>query len=126
MGHCVFYTEVRHFLTSVAADQISRTESGVYIPTSLTGVTEHGIVDVAINNFDQNEDTLDGKRTTHAMASVVFRRGQVSTADKCLARVPQRSLTNLNTFDMNGDKLYRYILSILFSIYFYVVFVFML
>ncbi|XDV51907.1 hypothetical protein PO909_020699 [Leuciscus waleckii] len=103
--------EVRHFLTSVAADQISRTESGVYIPTGLTGVAEHGIVDAAIDNFDQNEDTLDGKCTTHAMASVVFRRGQVSTADKYLARVPQRSLTTLNTFDMNVDKLYRYIKS---------------
>ncbi len=113
MGHCVSYTEVRHFLTSVAADQIARTESGVYIPT---GLTEHGIVDAAIDNFDQNEDTLDGKRTTHAMASVVFRRGQVSTVYKCLARVPQRSLTTLNTFDMNGDKLYRYIWSILFSL----------
>ncbi len=100
IGHCVSY-EVRHFLTSVAADQISRTESGVYIPTGLTGVAEHGIVDAAIDNFDQNEDTLDGKRTTHAMASVVFRRGQASTVDKCLARVPQRSLTTLNTFDMN-------------------------
>ena len=92
MGHCVSYTEVRHFLTSVAADQISRTKSGVYIPTGLTGVAEHGIVDAAIDNFDQNEDTLDGKHTTHAMASVVFRRGHVSTADKCLARVPERSL----------------------------------
>ncbi|ROK35793.1 hypothetical protein DPX16_17536 [Anabarilius grahami] len=68
MGHCVSYTEVRHSLTSVAADQISRTESGVYIPTGLTGVAEHGIVDAAIDNFDQNEDTLDGKHTTHAMA----------------------------------------------------------
>lgn len=77
MGHCVSYTEVRHFLTSEAADQISRTEQGIYIPTGLSGV---GIVDAAIDNFDQNEDTLDGKHTTHAMASVVFRRGQVSTA----------------------------------------------
>ena len=109
MGHCVSYTEVRHFLTSVAADQISRTERGVYIPTGLTGVAEHGIVDAAIDNFDQNEDTLDGKHTTHAMASVVFRRGQVSTADTCLARVPERSLTTLNTFDLNGDTLHRYL-----------------
>jgi len=124
MGHCVSYTEVRHFLTSVAADQIKRTESGVYIPTGLTGVAEHGIVDAAIDNFDQNEDTLDGKRTTHALASVVFRRGQVSTADKCLARVPQRSLTTLSTFDMNEDKLHRY--NILSEIYFCVVFVFVL
>jgi len=121
IGHCVSFTELRHFLTSVAAGQISRTERGVYIPTGLTGVAEHGIVDAAIDNFDQNEDTLDGKRTTHALASVVFRRGQVSTADKCLARVPQRSLTTLSTFDMNEDKLHRY--NILSEIYFCVVFV---
>ncbi|KAJ4939568.1 hypothetical protein JOQ06_029013 [Pogonophryne albipinna] len=109
MGHCVSYTEVRQFLTSVATDQISRTESGVYIPTGLTGVTEHGIVDAAIDNFDQNEDTLDGKQTTHAMASVVYRRGHVSTAYECLARVPERSLSTLNTADLNGEKLHRYI-----------------
>jgi len=39
IGHCVSFTELRHFLTSVAAGQISRTERGVYIPTGLTGVT---------------------------------------------------------------------------------------
>ena len=53
IGRCVSCTKVRHFLTSVAADQISRTERGVYIPTGLTGGAEHRIVDAAIN-FDQN------------------------------------------------------------------------
>lgn len=67
MGHCACYTQVRCFLTSVAADQVSRTDSGVYIPTGLTGVSEHGIVDAAIDNFDQNEDTQDGKHTTHSV-----------------------------------------------------------
>ena len=105
MGHYASYTEIRHFVTSVASDQISRTESGIYIPTGLTGVAEHRIVDAAIDNFDQNEDTLDGKHTTHAMASVVFRRGQVSKTEKCLARVPEQSLTALKTFDLDDRQL---------------------
>ena len=97
------------------------------VSTSQLASLESLNMELFLTNFDQNEDTLDGKCTTHAMASVVFRRGQVSTADKCLARVPQRSLTTLNPFDMDGDKLYRYLLlKNVSEIYFYVVFVFML
>ena len=46
------------------------------------------------------------------MATVVYRRGHVSTADKCIARVSERSLSTLNTPDLNVDKLHRYVLII--------------
>ena len=85
---------------------MSRAES-VYIPNGLSNVSEHGIVDAAIDNFDQNEDTLDGKHITHAMATVVYRGGHVSTAEKSIARVSQRSLAAINTCDLDGGKLHR-------------------
>ncbi|XP_036404513.1 uncharacterized protein LOC118791308 [Megalops cyprinoides] len=72
LGHCVSYTQVRQFLTSVSADQVARNE-GIYIPSGLSGISGHGMINAAIDNFDQNEDTLDGKQTTHVMATVIYR-----------------------------------------------------
>ena len=105
MGHCVSYTEVRQFLTSVAADQLQRSK-GVYIPNGLSSTTDHGIIDAAIDNFDQNEETLDGKNTTHAMAMVVYRRGDVTTVHNPIKRIPERSLTALNC-DLDIEEVHR-------------------
>jgi hypothetical protein len=65
---CVPYDQVCKFLTSSAMDQ----QSGeTYIPRGLQG--HNGIlVDEAIANFDKNEDMMDGKSTTHALAAVVY------------------------------------------------------
>ncbi|KAK1904701.1 Beta-glucanase [Dissostichus eleginoides] len=108
MGHCVSYDEVRQFLTSVAADQLQRSK-GVYIPNGLTRTTEHGIIDAAIDNFDQNEETLDGKNTTHSMAIVVYRRGDVATAHNPIPRIPERSLHALDSCDLDNEEVQRYI-----------------
>ncbi|KAL7379980.1 hypothetical protein ABVT39_009485 [Epinephelus coioides] len=105
MGHCVSYDEVRQFLTSAAADQLQSSKH-VYIPNGLTRSTEHRIIDAAIDNFDQNEETLDGKNTTHCMAIVVYRRGDDTTAHNPIKRVPEKSLTALNSLD---DEVQRYI-----------------
>ena len=78
LGHCVSYDEVRCFLTSVAVDQT--TSKDIYVPKVLQNlicIDEYPIIDAAIDNFDQNEATLDGKSTTHAMAAVLFYRGQI-------------------------------------------------
>lgn len=37
----------------------------------LSDVSEQGVVDADIGNFDHNEDPLDGKHTTHAIVTVV-------------------------------------------------------
>ncbi|KAJ4928896.1 hypothetical protein JOQ06_004518 [Pogonophryne albipinna] len=108
MGHCVSYDEVRQFLTSVAADQLQRSK-GVYIPNGLTRTTEHGIIDAAIDNFDQDEETLDGKNTTHSMAIVVYRRGDVATAHNPIPRIPERSLHALDSCDLENEEVQRYI-----------------
>lgn len=106
MGHCVSYDEVRQFLTSAAADQLQRSKR-VYIPNGLTRSTEHGMIDAAIDNFDQNEETLDGKNTTHCMAIVVYRRGDDATVHNPIKRVPERSLTALNSCDLDNEEVQR-------------------
>jgi hypothetical protein len=70
LGHCISYTELHHFLTSAATyvnslQQPSR--SGCYVPPEIIprGEGGHFIVGGG-DNWDHNERTIDGKRTTHA------------------------------------------------------------
>lgn len=81
MGHCVSYYEVRHFLTSVTADQMSKAESSVYIHSGLSGVSQHE------------------KAHNSCYATVVYRKNHVSTAEKRIGRISQSFLVALNTYD---------------------------
>lgn len=99
LGHCISYDEVRRFLSSAALDQ---QQTATYVPRGLT-VDGH-IIDAAIDNFDKNEDTLDGKATTHAMAAVVYKRGQALTEEMSqLPRIQQKTLR----IDQDDDILLR-------------------
>lgn len=90
LGLSITYDEVRRFLTSVAIDQQNDSS---YVPRGLS-INDGTPIDAAIDNFDQNEDTLDGKATTHAMAAVVYKRSQYRPADgDPLPRVNKKSLT---------------------------------
>ncbi len=74
LGHCVSYDEVRRFTTSVAKDHILQARA-VYVPRGLQSVNLANVdtfVDAAIDNFDLNEETLDGKTTTLPMAAVLY------------------------------------------------------
>ena len=65
---------VRRFLTSAAIDQ---QEDDTYILRSLT--TDDGILsDAAIDNFDKNNNTIDGRTTTHSMAAVTYKRSYLT------------------------------------------------
>ena len=55
LGHAVSYDEVRQFVTSVAIDQLSRTDN-VYVPHGIKPLDSDDtdtFVDAAIDNFDQ-------------------------------------------------------------------------
>ncbi len=94
LGHSVSYDEVRRFLTSAAQHQVEEARE-VYIPDGLQPFDSSDIrtmIDAAIDNFDQNEDTLDGKTTTHAMAAVLYQRCEVVTADGGIPRSKQKAL----------------------------------
>ncbi len=54
----------------------------------MTGVTSRRPIRAAVDNFDQIEETLDGKHTTHAVATVVCTFGYKSTEADHVRRSP--------------------------------------
>lgn len=102
LGFCISYDELRRFLTSIAADQISRCRD-IYLPHGITHIQ-----DAAIDNFVQNEDTLDGRSTTHALAAVLFKWGTSQQQDcVSLPRVKERSLSEVSSYNPDNDALQR-------------------
>ena len=98
LGHSISYDEVRRFLTSAAVDVQGQE---VYVPKGLQE-QPNCTIDAAIDNFDQNEATLDGKSTTHAMASVIYQRStdEVPLHSE-IPRVRQKSLQNQPGHDLH-------------------------
>ena len=74
MGDCSSYDEVEAIHTSLAMEVLAKSETtGVVIPSNIVpGV----LVQAAADNNDINEETLDGKQTTHATTIVLFQRSQ--------------------------------------------------
>lgn len=107
IGYSVSYDEVRRFLTSVAKDELSSSE--VYVPRgvrSFDGSDLATIVDSAIDNFDQNEDTLDGKSSTHSMAIVLYQRTAVPEDIKGIPRTSSKAL-DVSEFEEPSLKRYQ-------------------
>ena len=78
MGHCVSYDDVEAMDTSLAKEILAKSEiCGVVVPSNIVpGV----FVQVAADNNDITEETLDGKNTTHATTMILFQRGQYGPA----------------------------------------------
>lgn len=101
MGYSISYTEIRQFQTSAAhyiCEQQTPTTSGAYIPPEITPRDNGGQLIVAVaDNWDHNERTTDGKRTTHAMTSILVQRKQEQSHEESFRfkRVASR------TFDPN-------------------------
>ena len=72
MGHCCCYNDVELITTSLAREISARLEQhGAIVPSNLSpGV----FVQFAADNKDLNEDTPDGKHTTHATTMVGCQR----------------------------------------------------
>ncbi|WAR09404.1 hypothetical protein MAR_019362 [Mya arenaria] len=69
LGYTITYPDLRMFLTSAAHQAITAqkvTPSGGIVPDNITS-KQRGVAD----NWDHNERTGDGKRTTHAMTSIL-------------------------------------------------------
>lgn len=61
-------------MTTLAKEKIN-TENNVYIPSCIKKVDESKkYIYASMDNFDLNEESLDGKSTTHSMAIVVFQK----------------------------------------------------
>ena len=109
LGHCVSYNEVRRFLTSAAVD-LGNQVRNFLLPRGLENVrSEDGspVMDSAIDNFDQNEETLDGKSTTHALAGVLFLRGAGDVVVPEIKRGEKKSLSGTEFLDLDNDTLQR-------------------
>ena len=87
LGFSVSYDEVRRFLTSAMDQQ----DSDIYIPRGLM-ITDNCQIDAAIDNFDQNEETLDGKLTTHALAAVLYQQSAEKLDVTVIPRVYQEQI----------------------------------
>ena len=77
LGHSINYDEVRRFLTAITVQQFSK-QYGMgctsLVASSYQAGNPETIVDAAIDNFDRNGETIDGKNTTQAMAIVLYQR----------------------------------------------------
>ena len=70
MGHCVSYDEMRAVNTSIAEDVLAQVEAfGTVIPTN---IKPGAFVQMAADDNDLNEETLDGKNTAHATTKVIY------------------------------------------------------
>ena len=74
MGHCCSYEEVELVDTSLTNEILPKSdETGVIIPSNIhPGV----FVQMAADNNDINEETMDGKNTAHAATLFVYQRKQ--------------------------------------------------
>ena len=83
-GHCCPYDDISVVDTSLALDIIASSENlGAVVPPNVTpGV----FVQVAGDNNDINDETLDGKQTTHATTLVVYQRKQQGPKPKPAVR----------------------------------------
>ena len=93
LGYSIPYDEVRRFMTSAAEED--EDYDGTYIPRGIARYKEddlNSIIDAAIDNFDQNEETLDGLSTTHSMATVLYQRTASSGNTNKIPRSQRKSL----------------------------------
>ena len=74
MGHCSSYEEIAELETSLANESLARADcSGVLIPTN---INPDVFIQMAADNNDINEETIDGKNTTHATTRAIYQRQQ--------------------------------------------------
>lgn len=72
MGHCSSYDEIQSVDTSIAIEVAAKNEEyGTVIPSNISPMS---CIQLPADNNDFNEETLDGKNTTHATTMVVCQR----------------------------------------------------
>lgn len=93
LGHSIPYDEVRRFMTSVAEEDEHK--DGTYIPRGIVKYKQGdwtSIIDAALDNFDQHEETLDGLSTTHFMAAVLYQITESSGVINGIPRSQKKTL----------------------------------
>lgn len=110
MGYTISYTELRRFLTSAALHVSSlqdSTDLGCYVPPELAAKDNGGHFIVgAADNWDHNERTVDGKRTTHAMTSILVQAKAEITADP--PRLKKSTSRTLDVENLPGEFIMKW------------------
>lgn len=106
MGYSSSYDEIRMFLTSVAHYNL-KINNGTYIPRNLQKVEENNFIRASIDNFDLNEETVDGKNTTHCMATVVF-QNKPKLININEIKIPRHKFRSLHHTQQLDNKLQTY------------------
>lgn len=71
-GHTVSYDSLQRMETSLAVEQLKKTEEmGIVLPSNIFPGT---FIHCAADNIDFKENTLDGKGTTHSSTVVLFQQ----------------------------------------------------
>ncbi|KAH3818848.1 hypothetical protein DPMN_120575 [Dreissena polymorpha] len=96
--YSISYPDLRLFLTSADQQNIAShkiTDSGGIVPDNILPRDQRGKLVVAVaDNWNLNERTIDGKRTTNAMTSML-----VSSAPAESTRIPRLPKATSRTFD---------------------------
>ncbi|CAG9760430.1 unnamed protein product [Ceutorhynchus assimilis] len=100
IGLSCTYNDVRQLTTALVKQKVHK--EPIYIPLGIDMVSPSmkNYIHASMDNFDLNEQTIDGKNTTHSMAIVVF---QQRNNDRSFARsnISREGPYSLNTEDLD-------------------------
>ena len=101
-GHCASYSTIERFETAIAIEYLARqSDDKVLIPANIKAGT---FVQAAADNLDFQEETLDGKMTTHATTMVLYQRqanekhNTPNQVGEKLKRVRSKALKSVSEF----------------------------
>ena len=72
MGHCISYDEMKSVDASLATEVLAQSEE--YDTVLPSNISPGSFIQMGSDNDDFNEETIDGKNTTHVTTMVVFQR----------------------------------------------------
>ncbi|KXJ20012.1 hypothetical protein AC249_AIPGENE15286 [Exaiptasia diaphana] len=112
MGQCSSYDETEQVETSLANETLARAAAdGVIIPSN---ITQGSFIHMAADNNDINEETLDGKNTTHGTTIVVYQRNEnhepsqrtiyADHSKKRRSLTPDANLINIEEITVRGRR----------------------
>lgn len=98
MGHCCSYTQLLRVNTGIALSELNAAQDlGVIIPPNILPASL-GFIQAAADNDDFQEDTRDGKNTTHGTTMVLFQRQGIQNGSfaRPMLKTRKRSLHSVD------------------------------
>ena len=87
-GHCASYPTIQRFETGLAIDYVNRMSNDeVILPSN---IFPGSFVQAAADNYDFQEETIDGKMTTHSTSLVLYQRKIEPNANSMSNDIPKR------------------------------------